>query len=166
MPGVGPLRCPEQNALMPEVVSADEFQKLTRRLAGMAVSKTWRGSGSAIFLEFGKLSRNGAGQAKGEATAMLEWSWRIEKARSVMFGSFSGERKIARGLQSLVGQKILDVATEGRLPELVIHLSSGLWVHSFTTVEGHPRWTLFLPGNTCVSSRLGRLEKELCAAQG
>lgn len=166
VPGVSPLRCSEQNSLMPEVISADEFQRLTRRLTGMPVSKTWRGFGSAVFLEFGKLSRNDAGRAKGEATAMLEWSWRIEKAKSVMFGSFSGERKIAHGLQTLVGQEILDVATEGRLPELVIHLSSGLWVHSFTTVEGHPQWTLFLPGNACVSSRLGRLEKELCAAEG
>lgn len=72
---------------MPEVISADEFQKLARRLVGLPVSKVWRGFGSAIFLEFGRLSRNGAQQAKGEGTAMPEWSWRVEKARSVMFGS-------------------------------------------------------------------------------
>ena len=151
---------------MPEVISTEEFQKLTRRLVGLPVSKVWRGFGSAVFFEFGELSQNGTKQAKGEATAMLEWSWRVEKAKSVLFGSFSGERKIARGLQSLAGRKILDVVVEGRLPEIVIHLSGGLWVHSFTTVEGHPEWTLFLPGNTCVSSRLGRLEKESCAGEG
>lgn len=151
---------------MPEVISTDEFQKMTRRLVGLPVSEVRRGFSSAIFFEFGELSRNGTKHARGEATAMLEWSWRVEKARSVMFGSFSGERKIAHGLRTLVGRKLLDVAVEGRLPELVISLSGGLWVHSFTTVEGHPRWTLFLPGNTCVSSRLGRLQQEPCAAEG
>lgn len=151
---------------MPEVISTDEFRELTRCLVGLTVSKVWRGFGSAVFFEFGKLSRHGTTQAKGEATAMLEWSWRVEKARSVMFGSLSGERKIARGLQALSGRKALDVLVEGRLPEIVIRLSGGLWVHSFTTAEGHPEWTLFLPGNTCVSSRLGRLEKEACAGEG
>ena len=84
----------------------------------------------------------------------------------MMFGSFSGERKIAHGLQSLVGRKVLDVTVEGRLPEIVIHLLGGFWIHSFTTVEGHPEWALFLPGSNCVSSRLGRLEKEGCGAEG
>lgn len=151
---------------MPEVITSDEFKKITRRLVGLPVSKVWRGFGSAVFFEFGELSRKGTWQAKGEATAMLEWSWRVEKAKSVLFGSFSGEQKISHGLQSLTGQKILDVVVEGRLPEIVIQLSGGLWIHSFTTVEGHPECTLCLPGNTCVSSRLGRLEKELCAAEG
>jgi len=151
---------------MSEAISADEFQKLTRCLLDLPLSESWRGFGSAIFFEFGKFRQHGAGKAKGEATVMLEWSWRVEKAKSVMFGSFSGERRIAHGLQSLVGRKILDVTVEGRLPEIVIHLSGGLWIHSFTTVEGHPKWTLFLPGNTCLSSRLGRLENEECGADG
>jgi hypothetical protein len=149
---------------MPEAITTEEFQKLTRRLLGLPVSHAWRGFGSAVFFEFGRLSREGSRQARGEATAMLEWSWRVEKAKSVMFGSFSGERKIARGLLSLVGRKVLDVTAEGRLPEVVIHLSGGAWIHSFTTVEGHPQWTLFLPGNICLTSRLGRLQREACSA--
>jgi hypothetical protein len=151
---------------MSEVISTDEFQKLTRCLLGMPVSAAWRGYGSAVFFELGKLNRNVSKDTKGEATVMLEWSWRVEKPRSVMFGSFSGERKIAHGLKSLVGRKVLDVGVEGRLPELVIRLSGGAWVHSFTTVEGHPQWTLFLPVNACLSSRLGQLEKDACAAEG
>ena len=151
---------------MSEVISTDEFQKLTRCLLGMPVSDAWRGSGSAVFFVLGQLNRDGRKEAKGEAAVMLEWSWRVEKPKSVMFGSFSGERKIAHGLKSLVGRKVLDVGVEGRLPELVIRLSGGAWVHSFTTVEGHPEWTLFLPGNDCLSSRLGHLEKDACGAEG
>jgi hypothetical protein len=151
---------------MADIISTEEFQKLTRRLVGLPVSKIWRGFGSAVFFEFGKLSQSGTRQAKGEATVMLESSWRVEKAKSVMFGTFSGERKIAHGLQSLAGREVFNVTVEGRLPEIVIQLSGGLWVHSFTTAEGHPEWTLFLPGNICLSSRHGRLEKEACAENG
>lgn len=149
---------------MPGVISTDEFRNFTRSAVGLPVSHAWRGHGSAVFFEFGKLRRNEGRQPKGEATAMLEWSWRVEKARSVLFGSFSGERKIARGLQTLVGRNILEVGAEGRLPEIVISLSGGFWIHSFTTVEGHPQWTLFLPRNVCLTSRLGRLEKGPCRA--
>jgi hypothetical protein len=147
---------------MAEVVSLEKFQILTRCLLGMSVSHAWRGYGSAIFVEFGELNYADRKNPKGEASVMLEWSWRIEKKKSVFFGSFSGERKIANGLQSLIGRKVVDVSAEGRLPELVISLSGDIWIHSFTTVEGHPEWTLFLPDGNCLSSRLGRLEIEAC----
>jgi hypothetical protein len=128
----------------------------------MSLSHAWRGYGSAIFFEFGKLNYGDTKNPKGEASAMLEWSWRIEKKKSVFFGSFSGVRKIANGLQSLIGSEVLDVAVEGRLPELVISLSGSVWIHSFTTVEGHPEWTLFLPNRNCLFSRIGRIEIEPC----
>ncbi|MDQ3584756.1 MAG: hypothetical protein ACR2GW_03910 [Pyrinomonadaceae bacterium] len=150
---------------MAETISLEEFHAVTRCLVGMQVSHAWRGYGSAIFCEFGELRQSEAKNLKGEATVMLEWSWRVEKQRSVFFGSFSGERKIGNGLQALVGRKIVDVVVEGRLPELVISLSGQVWVHSFTTVEGHPEWTLFLPDRNCVSSRLGRIEREPCGGK-
>ncbi len=147
---------------MVEVVSLERFQTLTRCLLGISVSHAWRGYGSAIFFEFGELNHDRKNNPKGEASVMLEWSWRIEKKKSVFFGSFSGERKIANGLQSLVGRKIVSVAAEGRLPELVICLSGSVWIHSFTTVEGHPEWTLFLPDGNCLLSRLGHIEIKAC----
>jgi hypothetical protein len=147
---------------MAEVIPLEKFQPLTRCLLRMPVSYAWRGYGSAISFEFGELNHDDGRNPKGDTSVMLEWSWRIEKKKSVFFGSFSGERKIANGLQSLIGLKIVDVSVEGRLPELVIHLSGDIYVHSFTTVEGHPEWTLFLPDGNCLSSRLGHLEIEAC----
>jgi hypothetical protein len=46
---------------------------------------------------------------------------------------------------------------EGRLPELVIALSGGLWVHAFNTAEGQPQWTVFLPDESWLRVDGGRL---------
>jgi hypothetical protein len=147
---------------MAEPISPKKFRELTRGLVGMSVSLAWRGYGTAIFLELGELHPNEESKPRGEATAMLEWDWRVEKQKSISFGSGSYNQKIKNGLQVLVGQKIVDVELEGRLPELVISLSGSLWVHTFTIYEKHPEWTLFLPDGNCLSSRIGRVEMELC----
>ncbi len=41
--------------------------------------------------------------------------------------------------------------------ELVVGLSGGRWVHSFTTVEGQPEWALKLPGGRWISVKRGKL---------
>jgi hypothetical protein len=61
------------------------------------VSHVWRGHGSAIFVEFGELSTdldrvNGKTNPSGELTLMIEWSWRIERTRSILCGSWSAEK--------------------------------------------------------------------------
>jgi len=43
----------------------------------------------------------------------------------------------------LLGRHIDNLATFGRLPELMISLSGGLYVCSFMTAEGDPAWVLF-----------------------
>src|SRR5438876_8451243 len=115
----------------------------------MRVSHAWRGYGSALFRELGALRpvrppRHAKGRAtprhpKGEATAMIEWSWRIEGARSLEFGSWSSERRINAGIRRLA-----DITVAGRLPELVLALTGGRWVHSFMTADGQPEWVVFL----------------------
>ena len=91
---------------------------------------------------------------------MVEWSWRVERPRSVLFGSLSSDRRITNQLQRLVGENVTDVAIVGRLPELVVGLSGKLWLHSFTTVEGQPEWALFLPDRSWLCVRRGVLVQE------
>ena len=88
---------------------------------------------------------------------MLQWSWRIESARAIRLGSWSGERRITNGVQALAGRRVVDVSVTGRLPELVVSLSDGLWVHSFMTAEGQPEWTVFLPDGSWLHVVRGRL---------
>ena len=129
-----------------QVITRADFAALTHPLVGLRVSHLWRGHGSALFLELGKLKRPGdRTNPQGVGSIMLEWSWRVEAPRSIAFGSWSSDRKIAAGVQSLRGRRVLAMSLVGRLPELELELTEGRWVHSFMTFEGAPMWTVFLP---------------------
>lgn len=139
----------EMNLLRGRRIDRGDFADLVKPIVGLPVSKVWRGYGSAIFLELGELHSTTSWRGKisdqGEATIMIEWSWRVEAKRSIRFGSWSEDRKIDRGLPTLVGRSVRGLEIVGRLPELVVELSGGLWVHSFMTAEGQPEWCVFLP---------------------
>ena len=128
--------------------SLEIFEKYRSALLSKPLSAVWRGHGSAIFLEFGRLSpqakRDGtAGNSQGELTVMIEWSWRIESADEIVCGSWSDEDGWEDAFQSLIGREVQDVSLYGRLPELSIALVGGLYVASFMTAEGQPEWTIF-----------------------
>jgi hypothetical protein len=74
---------------------------------------------------------------------MIEWSWRVERTRSIWFGAFSGQKKIDSRLPQLVGCTIEAAALEGRLPEISLVLSSGLCFNSFMCEQGQQEWTIF-----------------------
>jgi hypothetical protein len=154
---------------MEERISDARFRELTRSLVGLPVSRTWRGGGTAIFFELGALTaverqrKDGSTRTSyfGEVGIMLQWSWRVERPRSVLFGSWSKTRVISNQLKKLQGTTVLDVSVEGRLPELVLQISGGHWVHSFTTVDGQPQWCLFLDrtkdARQWITSDLGKI---------
>ena len=147
---------------MVDTISRKEFTELTRCLLDLPVSHAWRSGGSAIFLELGKLTSDEENNPNGEATFMLEFDWRVEKLRSIYFGSTSGNRKIANGLRRLTQQKVTGVEVEGRLPELILTFSGNLWLRTFTLYEPQPMWTIFLPSGKCLSSEQGKIKIELC----
>lgn len=124
-------------------------QAFRERLLGLRVSHVWRGHGSALFIEFGELRpgeprRDGSlGNPAGEMGLMIEWSWRIEAARSILCGSWSDETRWPAALDRLRGATVTDLTTFGRLPEVAIALSGDLHVTSFMTAEGDPAWALF-----------------------
>jgi hypothetical protein len=141
-----------------QMLTHQHFTDLTRPLIGLTVSHTWRGHGSAIFLELGKLKpTRGGHHPKGQASLMLEWSWRIESPGSILAGSWSHERKLTNAVLALKGRKVAGLSLEGRLPELAVALTGGRWVHSFMTAEGQPEWTLFLPDGTWLCVERGRV---------
>ena len=142
------------------------FAPFEAALIGLPVSHVWRGHGSALLLEFGQLSpsarvgRGGlAGNPSGEITLMMEWSWRIEKPRSILGGSWSDERRWPGMFAKLLGATVVGARTFGTLPELEVTLSNGLRVLSFMTAEGQPAWALMERGRMqrTLSVRAGRL---------
>jgi hypothetical protein len=128
-------------------------------LKGKPVANVWRGYGSAIFLEFGTLTerrrRDGTlGDPVGEITLMIEWSWRIERPRSILVGSWSSERRWPSIFRRLIGCEVTQVDFTGSLPEISLSLSNGLRVVSFMTADGQPSWALIARrpdlGSLCV----------------
>ena len=116
---------------------------------GLPVSHVWRGYGSALFVELGELTptrvrRDGSpGNPEGEMSLMIEWSWRIERPRSILCGSFSEETTWPRAFAKLVGSTVKNVTIFGRLPEVSLAFSNGLHLSSFMTADGQPQWVLF-----------------------
>jgi hypothetical protein len=117
-------------------------------LIGLPLSHFWRGHGSAIFLEFGRLTpttrRTGVtGNPGGELSLMVEWSWRIENRTSILCGSWSDERLWEPTFDLLRNRAVVDLSVVGRLPEVVVALAEDRYVSSFMTAEGDPSWALF-----------------------
>ncbi|WP_126665459.1 hypothetical protein [Croceibacterium ferulae] len=142
------------------------LDKYKQALQGISVSHAWRGHGSAIFLEFGKLTpklrEDGTtGNPDGELSLMIEWSWRIEEADYIACGSSSEEKVWRPWLAKLIGKVVLDVTLFGRLPELMLTLTDDLYLSSFMTAEGHPEWALIdhrnggLPALVSLHGRIG-----------
>ncbi len=74
---------------------------------------------------------------------MIEGSWRIEDARTILCGSWSDEDLWSMTLDQIVGREVIDIATFGRLPEITVSLSGERHVASLMTAEGDPGWALF-----------------------
>jgi len=103
-------------------------------LIGLPINHVWRGHGSAIFLEFGKLQPSGVtrrdgkkGNPSGQMTLMIEWSWRIEGPRSIIAGSWSEEAKWPSAFAKLLKTKVVEIVPLGRLNEIdLTRLSRGI----------------------------------------
>ena len=119
-------------------------------LIGLPVSHVWRGHGSALFIEFGKLQppartrRDGTpGESSGELGLMIEWSWRIESGGSILCGSWSDEERWEPTFKQMIGRNVVGLTTFGRLPEIEVALFGDMHVASFMTADGDPAWALF-----------------------
>jgi hypothetical protein len=114
-----------------------------------------------LCLELGKLGRyERTGNPKGEAAIMLEWDWRVERRRAIAFGTSSSDGRMDRGIASLQNRMVEALTLEGRLPELLAHLSGGLLLRSLAAVEGQPQWSLFVSRSTWLTVRRGHIYRE------
>jgi hypothetical protein len=117
-------------------------------VVGLPISDIWRGHGSAIFLEFGRLTptmrvTGEAGKPEGEFGLMVEWSWRVEMGERIICGSWSDEALWQLALTNLKSATVDSITTFGELPEIVASFSNGMRILSFMTAEGDPAWALF-----------------------
>jgi hypothetical protein len=123
------------------------FSRIARELEGMKVSHLWRGYGSAFFLEFGVLTprqrRDGSeGNPFGEISIGIEWSWRIEGENSIICGSRSEEESWNSAFAQVRNTALAKLSLHGRLPELELAFTNGVFIASFMTAEGQPEWSI------------------------
>ena len=125
-----------------------EFDSFTSPLIGFPLSHIWRGYGSAIFLELGKLHPGRLRQdgsernPYGDWTVGIEWSWRIEGKRRIWCGSWSDEDRWPRAFARIKDKAVASISLYGRLPEVALGLSNGLYILSMMTADGDPEWCL------------------------
>ncbi|HKS06489.1 MAG TPA: hypothetical protein VJR92_09275 [Gemmatimonadaceae bacterium] len=88
---------------------------------------------------------------------MIQWSWRVEKPRSIDFGSWSTNPRIDVGILLLAGPTIESVHFDGELPELTLALSDRRRIKTFMTEQSQPAWTMFLADDSWITVERGRL---------
>jgi len=138
-------------------VTRGSFKRLARPLIGLRVSRVWQSFEWSLFLELGKLSwepfpkeivlrrkLKRRGSWKGESGLMLDAGWRIERENSILADFRADEAEMERAVRSLKGRRVEAVDVEGRLPEISVQLSGGLWVRSLTVSSDETQWALFL----------------------
>jgi hypothetical protein len=115
-------------------IAASSIARLSRR------SDALRSSRSASHSAWPRLA---ACDPRGELGLMIQWSWRIENTVSILCGSWSEEQLWKPTFDLLRNKTVVDLSVVGRLPEIVVALTKGLYVSSFMTAEGDPQWSLF-----------------------
>jgi hypothetical protein len=132
-----------------QLIGITEANKLLGALTNLPVSLPWKGYGSAIFLELGKLApleRPRQHHNKGEVCIFLEEGWRVEAASEVLYSSSSDRPSIAAGVEKLRGTKIAEICIDDAISEFQIHFSSGCRIVSSMT-EAEAEWSIRLaPG--------------------
>ena len=85
---------------------------------------------------------------------MIEWSWRIERPRSILGGSWSSEGRWPTMFEKIKRATVAEVQVFGALPEICVSLSNGLRITSFMTADGQPEWAVITRnpkiGSLCV----------------
>lgn len=148
-------------------ISQAEFHELAQPLIGLPITRPWLGYGSALFLELGKLRKVppfvGAGgkvfheKPQGRASVMVEFGWRMERRSSIELSFDSSPRRIQNAVRKLRGKRLASISLLGRIAEVSLELTEGLWIQTFGYIGTKPDWCIFLPDGSWLSVKRGRL---------
>jgi hypothetical protein len=129
--------------------AVETFHQIAHALKGARISHVWRGYGSALFVECGRLSESqvsrkdgSSGNPKGQWSIGLECDWRIEAESCVVCGSHDEKATWAKTLASLVDDDIASVEMFGDVAELRVTLHSGKKLLTFALDHSGPEWSL------------------------
>ncbi len=135
-----------------------DFDELVSPLIGKTISHAWKGYGSAIFLELGKLQHGKQNRhPSGESCIWIEWDWRVEDNLRVLGGSSESNPSIEKTLQGLAGRKISEISISAPPREICVILDDNTKLRTMSAATGDPQWTVRLPDNRYISTVAGVL---------
>jgi len=124
-------------------LSIPAYNEILSVCKGLKISHVWRGVGACLVLEVGRLSKSvTGGQPDGQLCFMFECDWRVERPRSIHFGSGDSTRLIESRIASLLGVRLIDAVLDERLRELMLRFDDGRTFRTFTCWSGQPRWNV------------------------
>lgn len=119
----------------------------------------WKGYGSAIFLELGRLSQpKSRNHPTGDHCIAIEWDWRVELGPRVLFGSSNTGAEIAERITELEGSQIQSIQIHGSVRELLVSFSLGYCLRTAVMVTGDPQWSIRLAEKEWLYVKDGELE--------
>jgi hypothetical protein len=123
------------------------FQQITEPLLNLEMRQPRPGVANTLLADFGSLSPvryvTPKPRKRGQASILIEPSWRIETRKKILVGSDSDEPRVKRILKQLENARITEVRVEGDLPELVLEFEDKWILRSFGAMETRPHWALF-----------------------
>ena len=124
-------------------------EKILTGLVGLPVSHVWFSDHSVVYLELGDLKPNpkqrGDGSQmnpNGEMSIYCGYDWRIEDHNSIVCSRDNPDKTRKNVFESLKDTEVIEVGLFGRIPELSVGFSSGLWLATYGLSEGDPDWTV------------------------
>jgi hypothetical protein len=124
-------------------ITRKEAEEKIAQLEGMFICHTWKGYGTAVFLELVKSLKDSEISIPKEASKtnlvgkadIFMWYWRVEQDMKIICGSSDSMPEIEEGICCLNGLKIESIKVIGIIPELVIILENGFRVLSFNSAS-------------------------------
>jgi hypothetical protein len=143
-------------------ISATTFGRKTKWLLGKRVATASVQKTGSLLLELGAITRvpahrSSASHMMGEAAILMEWTWRAQAERSILFGSDSPQREIGKGIADLTGREVRGISVTGDIPELLVSLSGGVRIQSFFAHHGNPHWVIMTHNDGWIWVSNGRL---------
>ena len=124
-------------------ITEDEAKSFIQVLVGREVTHVWRGYGTAIFIEIGKLiKKEDRKNPDGEFTIAIEGTWRVEEGNEIIIGTDEDDAKLNKIFTIFKNLEVTNLNFFARLKEIEIEFNKDLWLSSFEMIGGDPQWSI------------------------
>jgi hypothetical protein len=142
-------------------IESNNIDLYLQKCIGLPVSDVWRGIGSTIFIELGKLHKHSNGRkynskGVGDISLMFDCGWRLERKDSIVAGSDDQKLEIANQIKKLLGRSVKSISFSGRIPEITIEFGNSLCLQSFCCYRSDD-WGIIFRNEGSIGKKRGKV---------